>query len=244
MKINGIKALDYQEKGGQLVVTMESAGLEEITGMDAALLRVTTDDGDLVECFVGYQVVRVTYETGTGVYMTVLEKMVSDTTAAALDAIKTQLERLETGQQVSSGPVVAAVCAFAAVSTEIPDASALEMSTLFPAWEDVLEAGAELAKGRVISDNGRLYRVMQAVTPQAHQPPDAEGMLAVYRPIDRGHAGTPEDPIPWVYGMDCLAGTYYSYNGAIYLCKGDMAPCVWPPDTTGMWQWEPSGSKN
>lgn len=238
MKINDITALDYQHQGNTLVLVLAETSMEEITGMDAALLRVTTDDGDLVECFVGYYVARVTYETTTGAYVAVLEQKVDGATAAALDAIKAQLERLETGQQVSSGPVVAAVCAFAAVSTEIPDASALEMSTLFPTWGEVLEQGAELAKGRVISDNGRLYRVMQAVTPQAHQAPHDDGMLAIYRPIDRTHDGTLEDPIPWVYGMDCYDALYYSYNGAIYLCKGDMAPCVWPPDTAGMWQWE------
>ena len=147
-----------------------------------------------------------------------------------------QLEQNHADSDHSS--IVAAVCAFAAISTEIPDASALEMATLFPTWEEVLRAGAELAKGRVISDNDQLYRVMQAVTPQAHQPPDGEGMLAVYRPVNREHAGTLEDPIPWVYGMDCTTGLYYSYEGGTYLCKGDMAPCVWPPDTPGLWQWE------
>ena len=68
MKINGIKALDYQEKDGKLVVTMMDTSLEEIIGMDAAMLRVTTDDGDLVECIAGYQVARVTYEAGTETY--------------------------------------------------------------------------------------------------------------------------------------------------------------------------------
>ena len=139
--------------------------------------------------------------------------------------------------QASTAPVMAAARAYALTAVDVPDTQALEMSTLFPAWEDVLEAGAELAKGRIISKDGQLYRVMQAVTPQAHQPPDAEGMLAVYRPIDKAHDGTLGDPIPWVYGMDCHDALYYSYNGAIYLCKGDMAPCVWPPDTA-MWQWE------
>ena len=51
------------------------------------------------------------------------------------------------------------------------------------------------------------------MTPQDHQPPDGEGMLAIYRPIDQTHAGTLEDPIPWVYGMDCPAGSYFSYQG-------------------------------
>lgn len=243
MKINGIKALDYQEKGSQLLITLEGTNLEEITGMDSAMLRVTTDDGDLVTCFVGYQVARVTYEAATGTCMAVLDQRVDDTTAEALAAITEQMERLEAGQQTINGPVAAAVCTFAAISTEIPDASALQMATLFPTWDDVLQKGAELAKGRVISKDDQLYRVVQAVTPQTHQEPGGDGMLAIYRPIDQEHAGTLEDPIPWAYGMDCLASVYYSYNGAVYKVAdgGDMIPCVWAPDTAGMWQWEISG---
>ena len=74
-------------------------------------------------------------------------------------------------------------------------------------------------------------------TPIGSQPPHGEGMLAIYRPIDEGHAGTQGDPIPWVYGMDCHTGSYYGYGGVTYLCKGDMLPCVWYPDS-GIWQWE------
>lgn len=132
-----------------------------------------------------------------------------------------------------------AAMAFAATATTIPDAQALEMPDLFPMWEEVLAEGKELAAERVISKDGQLYRVVQAVTPQEHQPPDGEGMLAIYRPINPEHAGTADDPIPWVYGMDCHAGKYYSYNGAVYMVAegGDMIPCTWPPDTAGMWQW-------
>lgn len=132
-----------------------------------------------------------------------------------------------------------AAMAFAATATTIPDAQALEMPDLFPMWETVLSEGKELAAERAISKDGQLYRVVQAVTPQEHQPPDGEGMLAIYRPINPEHAGTADDPIPWVYGMDCHAGKYYSYEGAVYMVAegGDMIPCTWPPDTAGMWQW-------
>lgn len=132
-----------------------------------------------------------------------------------------------------------AAMAFAATATTIPDTQALEMPDLFPTWEQVLAEGAKLAAERVISKDGQLYRVVQAVTPQEHQPPDGEGMLAIYRPINPEHAGTADDPIPWVYGMDCHAGKYYSYEGAVYMVAegGDMIPCTWPPDTAGMWQW-------
>lgn len=132
-----------------------------------------------------------------------------------------------------------AVMAFCATATTITNDQALQMPDLFPTWEQVLAAGEELPADRIINKDGILCRVVQAVTPQEHQPPDGEGMLAIYRPIDEEHAGTLEDPIPWVYGMDCHAGTYFSYNGHIYqvAAGGDMIPCVWPPDTAGLWQW-------
>ena len=131
-----------------------------------------------------------------------------------------------------------AAMAFVASATTIPDAQALEMLDLFPAWETVLAKGKELAADRVISKDGQLYRVVQAVTPIESQPPDGEGMLAIYRPINPEHAGTADDPIPWVYGMDCHAGKYYSYEGAVYMVAegGDMIPCTWPPNS-GIWQW-------
>lgn len=142
--------------------------------------------------------------------------------------------------QANMAPAIAAVRAYAMTATDVPDASALDMASLFPTWEEVLEEGKELPQGRVISKDEQLYRVVQTVQPQAHQVPGGEGMLAIYRPIDKAHTGTLEDPIPWVYGMDCLAGLYYSYNGAIYrvAAGGNMIPCVWPPDTPGLWQWE------
>ena len=133
----------------------------------------------------------------------------------------------------------AAMRAYAATSVAIPDTYALDMPDLFPAWETVLEAGEELPAGRILNDGGQLYCVVQAVTPQAEMPPHDDGMLAIYRPIDREHAGTVDDPIPWVYGMDCHAGKHYSYNGKVYKVAegGDMIPCTWAPDTPDMWQW-------
>ena len=121
------------------------------------------------------------------------------------------------------------------------DDQALTMPDLFPTWEQVLEEAQPLKKDSIINDGGTLYRVVPEAggTPQAHQPPHGEGMLAVYRPIAPGHAGTQEDPIPWVYGMDCPEGKYYSYNGSTYLVAegGSMIPCVWAPGTADIWQW-------
>lgn len=139
-----------------------------------------------------------------------------------------------------SGQLSAAAKLYVQAATDVPDETALEMPDLFKTWEEVLAAGVTVAENSIINDGGTLYRVVAAggVLPQEHQPLHGEGMLAVYRPIDTAHTGTLEDPIPWVYGMDCTEGLYYSYNATVYLCKANMTPCVWAPGTAGLWQWE------
>lgn len=128
----------------------------------------------------------------------------------------------------------------AATATDLTDTVALSIPDLLPTWDELLEAGEPIQPGVCLMHNGQCYRQVQssAVTPQAHQPPGGDGMLAVYRPIDREHAGTLEDPIPWVYGMDCAEGKYYSYTGSVYYAKQNMKPCVWTPGsdgTTAVW---------
>lgn len=119
---------------------------------------------------------------------------------------------------------------------DVSDEDAVTMPHLFREWEEVLERGKLLEAETILRKGEVLYRVVQATTPQSHYPPDGEGMLAHYRPIDVNHGGTKEDPIPWRYGMDCSALFYYTYAGKLWLCKGDMKPCVWAPDS-GIWQW-------
>lgn len=119
----------------------------------------------------------------------------------------------------------------------IPDAAALKIPDFFKTWSEVLEAGKELSVDDIINKEGKLYRVAQPVTPAEHQPPDGEGMVTIYRPIEPDHAGTQEDPIPWRYGMDTEKDKYYSYNGKVYLCNLTMSACTWAPDTEGLWQW-------
>ena len=104
------------------------------------------------------------------------------------------------GYTASVAGLTAVMDTVAVISTELPDALVLDMAELAPGcfstWADVLQNGTELAQGRVIEKDGQLYRVVQPVTPRAHQEPSGEGMLAIYRPIDWEHAGTLEDPVP------------------------------------------------
>lgn len=117
--------------------------------------------------------------------------------------------------------VQAAMMAFAATSTEIPDNYALDMPDLFPTWERVLATGKPLKGGTILNDGGQLYRVNHDnTTPQEHQPPHGEGMTAVYTPINKTNSGTAEDPIPAVRGMEYVYGLIYKdpEDGKLYLC--------------------------
>lgn len=128
----------------------------------------------------------------------------------------------------------------AASFTALTDSQALSMPDILPTWAELLERGEAIAESVCLMKEGQCYRQMQpgGVIPLQSQPPGGEGVSAVYRPVVPGHAGTLDDPIPWVYEMDCEEGKYYSNKGKIYLCTGDMSPCVWAPGTAGVWQWE------
>lgn len=154
-----------------------------------------------------------------------------------IDRTKTLEKRVESGEGMTEQVKHFAKMNLSAAAN-IPDGEVLKMPDLFKTWAEALEAGEELEADTVLNKDGRMYRVVQAVTPAEHQPPDSEGMLAVYRPIDREHEGTIDDPIPWVNGMDCYSGKYYTYGNLVYLCKADMTPCTWAPGTAGVWQWE------
>lgn len=119
--------------------------------------------------------------------------------------------------------------------------SLLVKAELFPVWT----AGETYPQGRRIQHEGIVYEVASAdgVTAEAHQPPNGEGLLAVYRPLSTDPStgetptGTQDDPIPYIGGMDVVKDKYYSYNGKLYLANLNMPACVWPPDTAGLWQW-------
>ena len=126
----------------------------------------------------------------------------------------------------------------AASATGLSDTTALAIPDLLPTWAELLAADNKVDAGVCLVHDGQTYRVVQAVTPIESQPPDMDGMLAVYRPIERAHTGTLSDPIPWVSGMDCEKDKYYSHNGVIYRAKNDMIPCVWEPGTDNETVWE------
>ena len=111
---------------------------------------------------------------------------------------------------------------------------------LFADWA----AGQTYAKGYRLAHKGIVYEVMQEMTSLENQPPDAAGMLAVYRPLSVDQEpgdepdGSREHPYAFIYGMDVSKDSYYTYEDKLWLAKSDMPACVWVPGTAGLWQWE------
>lgn len=165
-----------------------------------------------------------------------VDGVVREMTEAEIKAWENALAVEETPTPEEQGRTL--LRAMAATATTLSDEVALSIPDLLPTWEKLLSDGNKVEKGMCLMYNGQCYRVEQSVTPIESQKPGDDGMLAIYRPIDKEHAGTQADPIPFVYGMDCLESMYYSYEGNTYKCIGDMIPCVWAPGTPGVYQWE------
>lgn len=98
----------------------------------------------------------------------------------------------------------------------LPDAQALTVPELYPAWA----AGTAYAAQYIVSrPNGYLYRCQQAHTSQAGWEP--ENTPALWVVIAGSEAGTAEDPIPAARGMEYEYGKYYRdpEDGKTYLCQ-------------------------
>ena len=174
-----------------------------------------------------------------------LESIWDEETSAWVIPPEVQEQRDVAAAKSQANSIIAAAMQRSAVQTMSFSAAEFKVmakAKLFDEWQ----AGTHYDKGIRLLHDGIVYEVLSegGVDAQEHQPPSAEGMLAVYRPLsadpETGEepAGTQDDPIPYTYGMDVYNGNYYSYNGKLYLAKADMTPCVWNPGTAGLWQWE------
>ena len=93
------------------------------------------------------------------------------------------------------------------------DNTALTGIELYPVWT----VGIAVAKDSRYQYNGKLYKVVQAHTTQADWTPDITP--ALWTVIDVTHAGTIDDPILAVAGMEYVYGKYYIEGETVYICK-------------------------
>lgn len=117
------------------------------------------------------------------------------------------------------------VCARTMMKTtvDVPSIVALEMPDLFPNFVDMI--GEAVKTGQILRYMGQLYRVRQDHTVQAIYTPGLE-TAALYEVIDREHAGTLVDPIPYIPPMEIFSGKYYKQNGVLYLCNRDSGQAL------------------
>lgn len=102
--------------------------------------------------------------------------------------------------------------------TNIPNPAALEMPDLFPNFTELIEQ--EVKKGNILKYMGKLYRVRQDHTVLAIYTPGIE-TASLYEVIDKEHAGTIDDPIPYTPPMEIYSEKYYKQDGQLYKCTRD-----------------------
>ena len=93
------------------------------------------------------------------------------------------------------------------------DENAVKVTDLYPIWT----VGIAVAKDSRYQYNGKLYKCVQAHTTQADWTPNVTP--ALWTVIDVAHAGTIDDPIPAVAGMEYVYGKYYIEGETVYICK-------------------------
>lgn len=95
------------------------------------------------------------------------------------------------------------------------DEDALEIKGIYPEWE----VGADYTTRKKVIDNGILYRCRQAHTSEAGFPPPS--VPALWVAINEENAGTIDQPIPAVRGMEYTYFLYYldPEDGKTYLCQ-------------------------
>lgn len=107
-----------------------------------------------------------------------------------------------------------------------------ESAGLFVAAYRVWAGGEEFAQWELISHKNIAYQVQQDTTAQEHQPPDSEGMLAIYVPYVVADASGVK---PWAYGAHYSTGDLVRKDGIVWEAKKDMKPCVWEPTEGNEW---------
>ena len=105
------------------------------------------------------------------------------------------------------------------------DAQALAMPTMYPLWAEKTAYGGEgqpKIVRRPIEGRDQLFRCREAHTSQSGWEPETykAGWVAI---SDGGNAGTVDDPIPAVRGMEYTYGLHYldPEDGKTYLCTRD-----------------------
>ena len=102
------------------------------------------------------------------------------------------------------------LAAMDAAGEELSNQKALECKCLYRQWEDII--GAEAKPGRRFLYGQALFKVRADAGTHVFSREWSPGpnTASLYEAINEAHAGTAEDPIPWVQPMALAMGLYYS----------------------------------
>lgn len=110
--------------------------------------------------------------------------------------------------------------------TDISNAEALDYAVIVYDFEHYI--GQELAQGKIVSHNDKLWRVRQTHTCQADWCPSLES-ASLWEVIEVEHEGTETDPIPYAVPMEIFVGKYYTEANQLYLCTRDSGTALSHP---------------
>lgn len=110
--------------------------------------------------------------------------------------------------------------------TDISNAEALDYAVIVFDFEHYI--GQELAQGKIVSHNDKLWRVRQEHTAQADWMPSLDS-ASIWEVIEVEHEGTEADPIPYNPPMEIFEGKYYTEADQLYLCTRDSGTALSHP---------------
>lgn len=118
------------------------------------------------------------------------------------------------------------------------DAQAITMPTMYSYWEKDTKYGGEGEPSivrRNIDGRDQLYRCNSPHTSQEIYPPEI--IPALWTAINKTNAGTKDDPIPAIRGMEYVEGLYYfdEEDGKLYLCTRSGTLHYMPHELVGQY---------
>lgn len=99
---------------------------------------------------------------------------------------------------------------------ELTPAEALQVKDRYPEWI----AGITVKVGERYLSDDILWECIQGHTTQENWRPGIS-TASLWKVVDEDHAGTIDDPIPYVTPMELFNGKYYRQDGVTYKCTRD-----------------------
>lgn len=102
--------------------------------------------------------------------------------------------------------------------TDISNNEALDYAVIVYPFDHYI--GKQLAVGKIVSYDDKLWRVRQAHTAQEDWMPSLDA-ASLWEVIEVEHSGSLDDPIPYAPPMEIFKDKYYTEDGIAYLCTRD-----------------------